>query len=245
LRKTKDILIFIFVFVIISAIRFFVVRDKYEHEPERTEFKTSEIPAWRVDLDTILEKNNPKNLDLTKHQLFIDTTRNSENFKKLINWKPNQMDNDAISYHLKEIAKKHKPIKIDLKQFPRHWISLKKLNSEFVIYEPCDGHTTAFEINENSILFSYQLEPDADLISELRKITESEIELALKTVPQKTETETTELIIMPTEFKNVYLLTYSFGEWYVTPKEKVSEFDIIVNHCPTMKRMEFKGFDKE
>ncbi|EPR74402.1 hypothetical protein ADIWIN_0503 [Winogradskyella psychrotolerans RS-3] len=37
------------------------------------------------------------------------------------------MDNDAISYHEKEIAKKHKPIKIDLKEFPRHWISLKNL----------------------------------------------------------------------------------------------------------------------
>ncbi|MCG2420547.1 hypothetical protein K8089_16110 [Aequorivita sp. F47161] len=155
------------------------------------------------------------------------------------------MDNDAISYHEKAIAKKHKPIKIDLEKFPRQWISLKKLNNEFVIYEPCDGNTTAFEINESSVLFFYQLEPDADLISELRKITENEIELELRTVPQKTETEKTELTIKPTEFENVYLLTYSFGEWYVTPKEKVSEFDIVVNHCPTMKRMEFNGFDKE
>ena len=250
MRKTKDILIFIFAFAVIFAIGFviigiFVIQDKYEHEPESTEIKTSERPAWKVDLDTILETNNPKNLDLSKHQLFIDTTRNSETFKKLINWKPNRMDNDAISYHEKEIAKKHKPIKIDLKQFPRQWISLKKLHNEFVIYEPCDGNTTAFEINESSVLFFYQLEPDADLISELRKITENEIELELRTVPQKTETEKTELTIKPTEFENVYLLTYSFGEWYVTPKEKVSEFDIVVNHCPTMKRMEFKGFDKK
>jgi len=218
---------------------------KQKTKPEKAENKPTEIPAWKVDLDTILEKNNPKNLDLSKHQLFIDTTRNSETFKRLINWKPNRMDNDAISYHEKEIAKKHKPIKIDLKEFPRHWISLKKLNNEFVIYEPCDGNTTAFEINESSVLFFYQLEPDADLISELRKITKNEIELELRTIPQKTETEKTELTIKPTEFENVYLLTYSFGEWYVTPKEKVSEFDIVVNHCPTMKRMEFKGFDKK
>ena len=218
---------------------------KQNTKPEKAENKLTEIPAWKADLDTILEKNNPKNLDLSKHQLFIDTTRNSENFEKLINWKPNRMDNDAISYYEKEIAKKHKPIKIDLKEFPRHWISLKKLNNEFVIYEPCDGNTTAFEINESSVLFFYQLEPDTDLISDLKKISKDEISLELWTISQKAESEKTELTIKPTEFENVYLLTYSFGEWYVTPTEKVSDFDIVVNHCPTTKRMEFNGFDKQ
>ena len=218
---------------------------KQKVEPKQSENKPTEIPAWKIDLDTILERNNPKNLDLSKHQLFIDTTRNSSNYEKLINWKPNRMDNDAISYHEKEIAKKHKLVKIDLKKFPRNWISLKKLNNEFVIYEPCDGNTTAFEINESSVLFFYQLEPDADLIFQLNKITENEISLELRTVLQKTESEKTELTIKPTEFDNVFLLSYSFGEWYVTPTEKVSEFDIVINHCPTTKRMEFKGFDKE
>ena len=230
----------------------FHVQKRYAETPDNGNTLISEkkqeenkIPAWQVDLDTILEKNNPKNLDLSKHQLFIDTTRNSETFEKLMNWKPNRMDNDAISYHEKEIAKKHKPIKIDLKDFPRHWISLKKLNNEFVIYEPCDGNTIAFEINESSILFFYQLEPDADLISNLKKITENEISLELRTIPQKMESETTELTIKPTEFENVYSLKYSFGEWYVTPTDKVREFDIVVNHCPTIKRSEFNGFDKD
>ncbi len=218
---------------------------KQKAEPKQAEINTAEIPAWKRDLDTVLEKNNPKNLDLTKHQLFIDTTPNSENFEKLINWKPIRMDNDAISYYEKEIAKKHKPIKIDLKEFPRHWISLERLNNEFVIYEPCDGNTTAFEINESSVLFFHQLEPDADLISDLKKISKNEISLGLWTVPEKTESEKTELTIKPTEFKNVFLLTYGFGQWYVTPTKKVSEFNIVVNHCPTMKIVEFNGFDKE
>jgi hypothetical protein len=231
--------------IYITLILGILISCKQKKEPKQAENKPTEIPAWEIDLDTILERNNPKSLDLTKNQLFIDTTRNSEFYEKLINWKPNRMDNDAISYHEKEIAKKHKPIKIDLKDFPRHWISLKKINNEFVIYEPCDGNTTAFEINESSVLFFYQLEPDADLISGVKKMTENEISLELRTVPQKTETEKTELTIKPTEINNVYLLTYSFGEWYVTTTEKVSEFNIIVNHCPTMKRMEFNGFDKD
>ena len=59
-------------------------------KPEKAENKPTEIPDLKVDLDTILEKNNPKNLDLSKHQLFIDTTRNSETFNSLEISKPNQ-----------------------------------------------------------------------------------------------------------------------------------------------------------
>ena len=222
---------------------------KQKTEPKKTENKSTEIPVWKIDLDTILEKNNPKNLDLSKHQLYIDTTRNSEIYNKLSNWKLNRNDNDAISYYEKEISKKHKLIKIDLKDFPRHWISLKKLNNEFVIYEPCDGQTPSYSINETSVVFVHQLEGDADLISEIKNLGENEISLELRTIPQKTESEKAELTIKPTEFKNVYELTYSFDDiinkQFVTPNEKVSEFDIIVNHCPTRKRMEFNGFDKE
>ena len=79
----------------------------------------------------------------------------------------------------------------------------------------------------------------------LRKITKNEISLELSTIPQKSKSKKTELTIKPTEFDNVFLLTYSYGEWYVTPKEKVSEFDIVVNHCPTMKIVEFNGFDEK
>ena len=208
------------------------------------ENKPTKIPAWKIDLDTILERNNPKNLDLSKHQLFIDTTRTSEFYQKYSNWKPHKLDNDAVSYHINEISKKHKSKKIEYGNFPKQWVSLKKMNNEFVVYEPCDGTTTSFELTENSVIFYYQIEPDADLISELKKLTDNTLELELRTVPQKIESEKTKLSITPTEFKNVYLLKYSFGEWFVTPRDKVAEFDLIVNHCPTTKRMEFKGFDK-
>jgi hypothetical protein len=222
---------------------------KQKVEPKKAEIKPTEIPAWKIDVDTILERNNPKSLDLTKHQLFIDTTRNSETYQRLINWKPNRMDNDAVSYYENEIAKKHKPIKVNLKDFPKHWISLEKLNNEFVIYEPCDGNTTSYEINESSVNFFYQLEPDTDLIFELNKITKNEIALELRTVSQKTKSEKTKLTIKPTENENVYELTYSFDDvirkQFVTPTEKVSEFDVVVNHCPNTKRREFNGFDKE
>ena len=51
-------------------------------------------------------KNNPKNLDLTKHQLFIDTTRNSDFYKAYFNWNPHKFDKQATEYYIKEISKK-------------------------------------------------------------------------------------------------------------------------------------------
>jgi len=217
---------------------------KQKIEPKQTENKPPVIPVWKIDLDTILEKNNPNNLDLTKHQLFIDSTKNSKFYQKFSNWKPNKFSADAISYHIKEISKKNKPKKIKIGNFPKQWVSLKKLNNQFVVYDPCDGNTTSFEITEKVVIFHYQLEPDADVIFDLVKISKNSIDLELRTAAQKVKSEKTKLSINPTEFKDVYLLKYSFGEWYVTPREKVKEFDLIVNHCPTMKRMEFKGFDK-
>jgi hypothetical protein len=235
--------------IYITLILGILISCKQEKEPNQAENKPTGIPAWKIDLDTILERNNPKSLDLMKHQLFIDTTRNSEIYKKIISWKLNRSDNDAISYYEKEISKKYKPIKVDLKDFPRHWISLKKLNNEFVIYEPCDGQTPSYAINETSIVFVHQLEGDADLISKLKKLSGNEIEVELNTIPQKTKSEKAELTIKPTEFENVYELTYSFdnvmSKQFVTPNNKASEFDIIVNHCPKRKRMEFNGFDKD
>ncbi len=37
---------------------------KEKTKPEQAENKPTDIPVWKVDLDTVLERNNPKNLDL-------------------------------------------------------------------------------------------------------------------------------------------------------------------------------------
>ncbi|KAA1241005.1 hypothetical protein [Aquimarina sp. RZ0] len=199
-------------------------------------------------VDTILEKNNPKNLDLLRHQLFRDTTRNSEFYAKYFNRRQIKFENDAISYYINEISKKHKLKKIKLGDFPKQWISLKKINNEFVIYDPCDGNTTYYEIRDNSVIFHYQLEPDADAIDNLIMLNKNGLELELWTISQKTRSEKSKLTITPTEFTNVYLLTYTFDDvinkQFVTPKNKIAEFDLIVNHCPISKVSEYRGFDK-
>ncbi|GLB47989.1 hypothetical protein Y10_03570 [Neptunitalea sp. Y10] len=52
------------------------------------------------------------------------------------------------------------------------------------------------------------------------------------------------MTIQPTAYKNVYVLDYNSRKWFATPTEKVSKFNMVINHCPTVKIVEFTGFDK-
>ena len=71
-----------------------VIQDKYE--PQSFELETKESQelynklkvntSRNVDLDTILEINNLINLDISKHQLFIDTTKTSEFYNLTSEW---------------------------------------------------------------------------------------------------------------------------------------------------------------
>ncbi|AFM04725.1 hypothetical protein Fleli_2353 [Bernardetia litoralis DSM 6794] len=205
------------------------------------------IPIWKIGQDSILEKNNPQNLDLTKHQLFIDTTRNSDFYKAYFDWKPNFSDKGGTEYYLKEISKKYKPKKISLGNFPKTWISLKRLNNEFVIYDKCDGISPRYFIDKSSVNF-YAIESDSDMIYKLINISKDEIEIELRTIPLKSKTEKAIFSIGKTEYKNVFLLKYIYDDReykeLVTPLERVSEFDLVVNNCVRTKRMEFQGFDK-
>jgi len=205
----------------------------------------SKVLSWKVDLDSILERTDPRTLDLNKHQLFIDTTRNSEFYQKYSERKLNKHENRIVEQYFNEISKKYKPKKIDIGKFSKQWVSLKKLNNKFVIYDPCDGNTLSYEITENAVIFYHQLESDLDVIFNLDKLSCNSIELELRTTQEKIKSEKPTLSIKPTGLENVYLLTYNMEKQFVTPREKVSKFDLVVNHCPKIKAAEFNGFDKE
>lgn len=206
-----------------------------------------DIPLWEIDQDTVLEKNSPQNLDLTRHQLFMDTTRNSIFYKSYINWVPHEFYKQATEYYIEEISKKYKPKDIRIGDFPKTWITLEKLNNEFVVYDKCDGTTTRYFIDKNSVNL-YAMEADSDIIHSLKKLTDTEIEIELRTIPQKSKSEKGLLSIKKTGFDYIYLLTIDYGEWksraLVTPLKHVDKFDLVVNNCVKMKRMEFNGFDE-
>lgn len=215
-----------------------------ETQVETSETKT---PLWKIGQDSILEKNNPKHLDLTKHQLFIDTTRTSSFYQAYLDWNPHEFDKQAIAYYTEEISKKHQPKHISIGNFPDIWITLEKLNNEFVIYDRCDGISTRYFIDNNSVNF-YAIEADADVIHKLNKLTDTEIEIEIRTIPQKSKSEKGLFSIKKTKYDYVYILTRDYRDWtsraLVTPLKHIDKFDLVVNNCVQTKRMEFKGFDK-
>ncbi|WP_047544890.1 hypothetical protein [Psychroserpens sp. Hel_I_66] len=220
---------------------------KQKTEPQQAESKPIEIPAWQIDLDTIVERNNPKSLDLSKHQLFIDTTRNSEFYSKLISWEPQNEKNDVMDFYRNTLSKNKTLNEIDLQNFPTLWTTIRKLNGEFILYQRCDGIDKRIEITKNAIYFYGPLESHADAINQLIRLSDEDIKIELKAKRQNGE-KNAMFSITKTEHENIYYLQYysenGLFQELIIPTNKASEFDLIVNNCVQMKRTEFKGFDR-
>ncbi|CAL2101123.1 conserved protein of unknown function [Tenacibaculum sp. 190130A14a] len=188
--------------------------------------------------DTVLERNNPRFLDLTKHQIFIDTTGNSKNYKSIISWKESDLDKALISASLKELGVEIKDKNIDTYNFPIHYISLRKLNNEFVLLDPCDGIDPRFAIKKNAFVFYGPLESYVEVITKLVRISKNKIKLELKT--HKSLSSDQRSILEIERIKDfLYVMTYqnekNKKEYYLTTVDYAKDFDVVVNHCPTMK----------
>jgi hypothetical protein len=201
-----------------------------------------------AEVDTILERNNPNSLDLSKHQIFIDTTRNSTFYESLKNWSESKWDKRTIDSYLNSINKDFQPKKVDLSGFPSHFITLRKLNTQFVLYDRCDGIDPRFEIRDKAFIFYGSLESDAESISKMISLTDNSIELELRTFQAKSSDQISRLKIDKID-DFIYKLTYNNQTFdrveYLTTIDGIEKFDLVVNNCPTMKMMEFDGFDEE
>jgi hypothetical protein len=198
-----------------------------EQKAEANSFKTTRFEDDV--LDTILERNNPANLDLSRHQFFIDTTRNSEFYQRIADWKPWEFE---IENYTEEKSFK----KYSIGKFPRVWISLRKLDGKFVIYDRCDGIDRRFQITDSTINIFGPLENEVQIIDKVLKQSVNEISIEYK--PKNL------FSIMPTNDKNIYILQYDDENYLVTPLDKIREFDLVVNHYPTRKVTEFDVFDE-
>lgn len=196
--------------------------------------------------DTILERNNPDSLDLSKHQIFIDTTRSSKFYKDLINWSESKWDIESIKSSVEELSKDFKLKNIEISNFPNHFISLRKLEGNFILYDRCDGIDPRFEIRKGFFIFYGPLESHADLISKIRINSEKRIELELKTHKTFSSDEKSFLIIKKID-DYIYKMEYKSENYnrlyYITTIENIRKFDLVVNNCPSMKMSEFKKFD--
>lgn len=192
-------------------------------------------------IDTILERNNPANLDSEKHQLFIDTTRNSRYYDQLISWKPNESDKGGIDYYLGQIGSKFNINHVDLKSFPKKWISIHKLNDTFYTYNPMNGIDWRMTLTDSSVNY-YAIESDADAISELVSISDNELILKLRSSYDKNNFSPSYMRIKRSKFPHIYTLMYSISLTFlaeekvrlITPIENLKYYDLIVSDSPNL-----------
>ena len=199
-------------------------------------------------IDTILEKNNPISLDLSQHQLFTDTTKTSTFYQKQINWNLTEWFSNSLKSALETIENNTPSYELPLKGFPNHFISLRQLNNQFVLYDRCDGYDQRFEIHKNAILFCGPLESYALPIQKIVALNSESIQLELKGLSIENTAETINLTIEKIK-DYIYQLHYTSPSQnytqYVTTIDGITHFDLVVNHCPQYKVLEFDGFDTE
>ena len=189
-----------------------------------------------VKIDTIIEINSSENLDLSKHQLFIDTNKNSKYYNEILNWMPGKFDDEAVNFYLNEIGKTYKLSSFDLGDFPKNWTSVRFLNGKPVIYRPAVGHDWRLRLEDKSVNF-YGVEGDADAISKIITINDSELLIELRTIPQKSENKIRYIKLKKTRYPFVYSVQFSNSEnfdesgrcRFATPFNQILNFDLLVS----------------
>ncbi|MGM0462806.1 MAG: hypothetical protein ACQEQ4_10370 [Fibrobacterota bacterium] len=198
--------------------------------------------------DTIPERNDPDSLDLSRHQLFIDTTGDSEYFAAIQNWEVSDLNTQFIHTSLQAMKQGSHIQKIDLRDFPTHFVTLRKFNGEFVLYNRCDGVDPRLELRDTAVVFHGIFESLAVPIMKCSTRTENTLTLEVKTSgPHQGKKRTVLTIDHREDF--VYRITIKTPaettREYMTTRDAAKHFDMLVNHCPAMKRHEFDGFDRE
>ena len=157
-------------------------------------------------IDTIIEKNTPDSIDFSKHQLFIDTTRSCNYYQRTKNWNPffNPYP-EVIDYINDLIIKGNNPTRITLGTIQRVWLTLRKFNEEFILYERCDGFDPTYVISDTTFIIYGPFEFDANIITKLVNLRDNEINLELGTVDLNRQYKHAKLSINRSEYKNVYL----------------------------------------
>lgn len=194
-------------------------------------------------LDTFVERNNPAALDLTQHQLFIDTTRDSEFYQNLTHWQPPKYNKRDVQTYLTTLTKAHQPKKMNWGNFPTAFVEIHQQGEEFIVYDRCDGIDTRYELRDSAVIFYGPLESDAAIIKQLLYPNNKGIKLELYTPRSDSNIGVATLAITPTKMDFIYQLEYKdeylIRQHYIIPIEAIPNFDLLVNHCPNTKVTEY------
>ena len=181
--------------------------------------------------DSIIKRTNHSQLNLEKHQIFIDTTGYSSLNKDLQNWAPtkiNEIESNIGDFQLTILDP----------DIPKRWITIRKYNNEFFNYDRCDGDDPRIEIIGNALIINGIHEKSFYKINEIKKENSGWILISNSHL-------TLEFKIEKTQEKNIFIFQFNGlnrQNSYVTQFENLKDFDQFVNHCPTGKVDEFSKF---
>jgi hypothetical protein len=196
--------------------------------------------------ESIIIKTDPKFLNLKKAQTFIDTTRNSEFYLKIKNWKKSKYDLEDIENYLRKLNEKYSSIDIGLNDFTRNFVMLRKLNGEFILYDRCDGIDLRFELTKNKFFIYGVWESEVHTISKIIELKKDYLKLELNSNKSRTEFQRSYLEIKRKQ-SSIFELNFKNElrdlNLYMTTLSKINEFDLVVCHSPNTKGIEYKYFD--
>ena len=203
-----------------------------------------ELPPSVV--DTFLEANDPQWLNLAQNQLFLDTTRNSDFFQYLQKWNPRIYHLRTIEAYRKKLEKGYAPSRVKLPRFPKAFLQLREAHGQFVLYDRCHGMDPRYFLEENLFITYDTTGVSPKVIEGIGAHSRDQLELILWEDPWGAGAHTSTVSIEKTLQPHVYELTYrnqgSVRKEWVTPKEHLNKFDLLVNHCPEIRVPEYAGF---
>lgn len=198
-------------------------------------------------LDTIIEKNTPKALDMSRHQLFIDTSRNYVREVPL----GKSTLKAAINNMVTDLNKVAHSISMQIPMaFHSNFVQVHKREEDnnFVLYDRCDGSDPIYSITTDKILQLGVSDLSVYTIGKVIVAKDDELHLILNTInpyiDDKLIAKEVDFHIKHTSNTSIFELVLDNSLMYVTPLEFVNQFDVLVNHCPTQKVTEYNSFSK-
>ena len=190
-------------------------------------------------IDTIVEHNSPSNLDMSRHQLFIDTTRESEYYKSR-NWRHLDSANNYVKVLINDLFEEvDKYQKVELDAFPLTWTVIRKYGEKLVLYDRCDGSDPFYRISDSTLNVYGPLEFNAYIITDVFEKTKEQVILELL------DHDNSKLTFSITELDRagVYCLNFKSDTIdetvFVIPTDKMVDYNLLVNHCPNYKVTEY------
>ncbi len=178
--------------------------------------------------DPTFEKANPETLDLTIHQLFIDSTKNSKFQNKLRSW--NSSTEEEIKQKVPHFTQNFSS------DIPKRWVTIQKYKDQFYNYDRCDGSDPRLEILGNALIFEGIHEKRIEEIKKIKPVNKG------WTITTKNNTLQIERIN-----NNIYILKFcgtNSTKSYITPFSNIDQFELLVNNCGNDKVDEFGNFQQ-